>query len=1172
MKRRNNKATGCNSTLKRPLDKVAPVQDGLLSSLLVIPFLAGCATGGGGGPGAGAVDSTNLALSETRQIESVPEPSRFNVLSGKAINGYLDLALVFIDLNQDGLLSEGEPLTISRNGNFSIIADDSPAIVVAALQSLNHSERNVAASQLLTLGIDLNDSPITSYDSEGLFKPFTGRLEVSSPNNLDTVNVTPLTSLSASLQRGVGLSASQAEELIQDKFGVKTSEDYLAVNNLSAQRLSQALSDFYQISHESLDADGPSQQTMDSLSRNLLRSINSSDASTNQLLSSPVDLRSVLLSTAFELRRELDISAVNVKLNQAFQDRDVGLDSPVLRLRSDTGFSQLDGLTSNPTILDARANDPLYPMTYGVSLGALDPLGTILWSTVQWYDEDPTAELLDGRYRIYVTESENQGQSGLPFVEFILDKTAPIGRLTASNVFKQSEQIYFEEYIPGFLNTLIYSDEHISTLKTEVDVNERIQYLVSADEKVSHDNASWADNINVYAHPDQERSFYLSTRITDLAGNVSDISSARFRIDQFKPLTPDISLVRPILDTGIYDWDNYSQTVSLTDFILSLRIGDSPYDHELIYAINYSLEDNVKVDEVLSFDSLEDGAYEINFRQVDRSDNFSDVVSFQFVLDRTPPALDARELSWLPSGYTKPLMLGGPTNSFDEWGQYGYREFGVDSDFVWLNYGRPVENTDFDIQFRLIDRAGNYSAIVDTGRHQLKAPLLSLSKTQSDDLLIVLKSELALDSELLALSFLDGPFQSFYIQRDFSMGGASDQDAPFVTRRGLSVATNGLFAGAIETSSLSDSVNRRQLLLESEDFFVYGDHAEATEFFSSPEKIRSSILLVGGQGSDLFGDLKPGDIFLGAGGIDLVMSKSELNPVGLAFLSESEKVGLQSIVAGGPVTVPREVGFDGTYMVYLSGPGTGNEGIAITNAEIFAYKDSSEFFTIHYNGAFRRYFFVHDALDNEFFYGGSDTGALGLGGSDVLQGGKGNDFLVGGSAPLGGEDVLYGHGGNDILVGGDYQTYTFSKYTLLGGDGDDSLFLGNGSGTAVGGPGRDVFHIAPIPLSDVNMSLTIQDFNPSDDKIIFHFEGISTITNGIFISRDTEEVIIDLAKLFLSRDGKSSSVSTLDSLLVIQVDGLGDVGVDEILQDWFVFENAHSEIWSQLADGWVSFG
>lgn len=1173
MTRRVNRAATPPTALgARPLGRGAAfVSDSLISGLLVAPFLAGCATGGGRSAATGG--TLDPATLENAQNTFNQEPTEFRVLSGKAINGYLDLALVYVDLNQDGMLSAGEPHTVSREGNFSMVSNEGSSVVVAALQSLSGNEKAVANEQLLALGIDLNDAPQTSYESDGVQKVFSGRLEANVADSLESLNVTPLTSFSASLQRASGLSSTEADKLVQEKFGANPAEDYVSTGNTTAQKMSQAVSDFYQIAYASLESDSPSQLTSDSLTQRLLETANSlpSSASIGQLLSSPVDLRSVLLLTASDLQRELDISSVSLKLNDSFQGRDLDVPEPLVSLRFDTGLSQLDGVTSNPAIRTAELADPQAQWTYGVSVKSAGASESSGWSDIQWTDADPTENLLEGTYRIYVRDSVAQESDDLSFVELTLDKTAPIGAVAVGDVFNPSKQSHFEDYIPGFLNSLTLSNEYLDALQSEVAETEVLQYFVSTDGNVSHSHLAWNSGINIYSVPDQERGFYLSTRILDLAGNTSAISTAAFRIDQLNPLIPDVSAVKVESDSGIYNWDNYSKTISLEDLYLSLRLGESPDDHALLYVVSPGDERKVDISEALSFDALEDGFYHVDFRQVDRADNFSQIASFHFVLDRVAPDIDVTQINWVSSEYSKPHRDGGATNTFDEWGQYGYHRVDSEAEVVWLDFGKPEENGEYDIQFRFVDRAGNFSEEIRLGRHDLRPALLELSEQQTINLLSILSSDSATEAEISSWLALTNTFERFSLQTDFSLGDFSDSTTPSVVRRGLSLSAGALSSGALETSSLIDLTDRQELSFGLENFYSSAIEGEATEFLPRTSEERSSVILLGDSESDRFSDLRPGDIFLGAGGVDIAAASSSFKPLGLAFFSEAEKESLRSLVDGLPLSTPSRDQLDGAYMVYLGQEGTGDEGIAISNAEAFIYQNlKEEFLTTHYNERLDRLFFVHNASDNEFFYGGVNTGALGLGGSDLLLGGSGDDFLVAGSAPYGGEDAIYGHAGNDVLVGGDYQTNTFSKYTLSGGVGDDSLIMGNGLGVAEGGPGRDTFHVAPIPGSGAEMSLTIRDFSPSEDKVIFHFEGVNSLLGGVFILRDSEEVVVDLTQMFLGQGSAERTASSLDSLLRIQVDGMGAVDVETVLEEWFFFEGANSQIWSDLSDGWVA--
>lgn len=133
---------------------------------------------------------------------------------------------------------------------------------------------------------------------------------------------------------------------------------------------------------------------------------------------------------------------------------------------------------------------------------------------------------------------------------------------------------------------------------------------------------------------------------------------------------------------------------------------------------------------------------------------------------------------------------------------------------------------------------------------------------------------------------------------------------------------------------------------------------------------------------------------------------------------------------------------------------------------------------------------------------GGDSADLLFGeeGSDLLSGAAGNDFLAGGDGDdtiYGGEgdDKILGNFGADLLDGGagndtlDGTQATVSALagvdtdmgdTLIGGDGDDLLILGNGD-SAEGGTGADQF-ISGLHVLDGTVPM-IQDYDASQDRL-----------------------------------------------------------------------------------------
>ena len=103
---------------------------------------------------------------------------------------------------------------------------------------------------------------------------------------------------------------------------------------------------------------------------------------------------------------------------------------------------------------------------------------------------------------------------------------------------------------------------------------------------------------------------------------------------------------------------------------------------------------------------------------------------------------------------------------------------------------------------------------------------------------------------------------------------------------------------------------------------------------------------------------------------------------------------------------------------------------------------------------------VPQGVPPNIFVSWGSVGGSGVGGNDTLDGGAGNDLLVGdGESPLGtaGDDILLGGSGDDTLHG-DFEVAGSGQGgndTLLGGAGDDLLHGGGGSDFMNGGSGED---------------------------------------------------------------------------------------------------------------------
>jgi Ca2+-binding RTX toxin-like protein len=133
--------------------------------------------------------------------------------------------------------------------------------------------------------------------------------------------------------------------------------------------------------------------------------------------------------------------------------------------------------------------------------------------------------------------------------------------------------------------------------------------------------------------------------------------------------------------------------------------------------------------------------------------------------------------------------------------------------------------------------------------------------------------------------------------------------------------------------------------------------------------------------------------------------------------------------------------------------------------------------------------------DADYLFGGSGGDLLyGEDGADTLSGEDGDDVLSGG----GWADRLYGGAGNDQISGDDGWDWLSGQDgndALYGGDGNDTLYGGNGDDEIDGGEGDDA-----LSGNDGNDSFifvdafgydTIQDFNHSEDLIVFDIDGFT---------------------------------------------------------------------------------
>ncbi len=173
-------------------------------------LLQACSTRGGLSLSA----SENSAAQNQSDALSSGKSESLRVIEGKAINGYLENAIIFIDLNGDGKLSSGEPITLSKQGAFSLEASSVGPVVAVAVDQLSAAERAYALPALSAKGIEIPDGLTTTYQHNGEVSRFSGRMESQLADSNESTNITPLSTLQSALVRS-GLQLEAATHQIQ---------------------------------------------------------------------------------------------------------------------------------------------------------------------------------------------------------------------------------------------------------------------------------------------------------------------------------------------------------------------------------------------------------------------------------------------------------------------------------------------------------------------------------------------------------------------------------------------------------------------------------------------------------------------------------------------------------------------------------------------------------------------------------------------------------------------------------------------------------------------------------------------------------------------------------------------------------------------------------------------
>jgi Ca2+-binding RTX toxin-like protein len=185
-------------------------------------------------------------------------------------------------------------------------------------------------------------------------------------------------------------------------------------------------------------------------------------------------------------------------------------------------------------------------------------------------------------------------------------------------------------------------------------------------------------------------------------------------------------------------------------------------------------------------------------------------------------------------------------------------------------------------------------------------------------------------------------------------------------------------------------------------------------------------ILIGGDGNDMLDGGSFNDTLYGGAGADTLDGRSGNDTM---FGGEGNDIYL----VDNPADAVAENAWEGDYDTVQSSLGTYQLGANVENLVLRGEAGSGSGYG--------------NDLDNTIAGNFFDNVLFGRGGSDIMIGGDGNDWLFGEE----GWDTLAAGGDNDWLFG------NAGNDTLDGGDGNDMLFGGADADTLTGGSGADTF-------------------------------------------------------------------------------------------------------------------
>lgn len=1171
---------------KKSTTPQAGPEGGFLLAVLAGFLLEGCTTMYG--PSAGV--SVGGDGAEASSDPSNSADTQGTTITGRAINGYLVNALVFQDANKDGLLSADENLALTDlNGNFKLPGTSSGDLIVKPINFLSDAEKLNSLPQLNSIGIQNPDNLSTYYlNSDGTKTLFKGQLELASASIGTAVNITPLTTMVNGLMSSGQFDLVNATQKVVNIFGLPPSTDYVAMasSNLPSegtagvdlQKKAVALSNLLTSALEFYETSLSKQEVLELLALKVLSKLEDVkanaviDVDISRYMASSADIKSILLEISSDNNFQVDLEKLNSFVERLVEINELLLDVNGISLINDTGISGVDQITSDWRFSLPNQNANVSDYLFGVTHNLIVPVDDLLPN--QWYSNPESLLLSQGLNTIYVKPRTGLDEDTIRLsinYDDIRPQLTTLDGVDPLGIFNSS---YFDKNDVNYVNGVnLNSNFFINVDSNDINIlpqyqinraNEQKKFIApNANEWLFFPNISNSEHIN----GDNFRLYY---RQIDLAGNFSDYSSFDFVYDNVAPanlVSEDISLR---IDSGIYSNDNYSNSLRLDEFRTRFL---NTYDEKSVIVLGqWANEQSLINPEFYTINPampVVDGLYTLATLQVDRSGNQSEVLYKNFILDTVAPEVIEYKGLKETNQLTLPLLDYDKSQvSLNEWLQYRMvntaDSVAQKNSTEWVNVNTLDRSGKYDMYFRTIDRAGNTSSEHYAGQINvdIDAPILKMkdinavSLNDSSSLLNWLKTSVSVQGESTI-----APQIAVHLEN--SAGSVQLMDY-FVTAKDNS----GNVSAPFSVSSLKDGLARIELAASNNvGYLLKAENNQSTEFVSSAGE--ESLIAIGSIFSDKVSKLGVGDIFIGLGGGDLAVIDPSLTLTGLSFLNESEtQLFADSFSASLTEESTQRIFATPILKAYFESeddPEAGGIGIFQSQFAQYNSATSTEFLTTKWNPYLNKWFVDLGANDDAVYFGGDAMNVLGGAGSDLLQGGAGDDYIVAGSNSEAGMDIVRGYAGDDVLVGGDAYFHSNVNYLLEGGGGRDTLIAGNGKGTLEGGAGNDLFVLAPIHDSATPFQIEISDFTPGTDYLQILGLTSDDEMKGIFVNQSEGNVVIDLTTLLGSE--KAPFGSTLTFLGVLTESLLPE----EIVEGWFDFSGSETFQWTDLGIDTISW-